>query len=237
MQLFITDQFEIKNNQIVLSDERVYYQCTKVLRYKPWDEITLQSKNIRYLVELESWDKKSIFGKLISQSSKPIGIDWERPWNQAKQWCQLIVSMVNKRDKMELIAQKAAEIGIDSLWIWVSKRSVITVISENKLERIQSIMLEAAEQSRNRSLPQLQIIKHIKDLSPSYVAYQYGNEVPVENAHKESLRSLIVGPEWGFEPTEIDHFRSNGFVFTQFGESVLRTETAAIIWAWWLKNS
>jgi RsmE family RNA methyltransferase len=72
--------------------------------------------------------------------------------------------MVNKRDKIELIAQKAAEIGIDTIGIRISKRSVIQVISDNKLERLKSICLEAAEQSRNWHVPELKVYQKIEEL-------------------------------------------------------------------------
>ena len=72
--------------------------------------------------------------------------------------------MTNKRDKMELICQKASEIGIQNIIIRTSKRSVIQDLSENKISRINLICVEAAEQSHNRNVTQIKIVKNIKEV-------------------------------------------------------------------------
>lgn len=243
MQLFITNNFQITWDKVEINDERVFYQCTKVLRYKIGAHITLQSETKRYIVALESRDKNSI--------------SWSVVWTEQQHKSEfasdncIIVGMVNKRDKIELIAQKAAEIGIDTIGIRISKRSVIQVISDNKLERLKSICLEAAEQSRNWHVPELKVYQKIEELPRWFVASQ-GPSIstsPPTPSPKRSFRSapvtrrgdqrdsIIVWPEWGFDPSEIDYFQNNWFEFVQLGTTILRTETAAIVGSWWLKNT
>jgi 16S rRNA U1498 N3-methylase RsmE len=59
----------------------------------------------------------------------------------------LIVAMSNKRDKMELIVQKATECGISTITVVPMCRSVITSCNANKWKRLELIALEAVEQS------------------------------------------------------------------------------------------
>ncbi|MFA7284425.1 MAG: RsmE family RNA methyltransferase [Candidatus Absconditabacterales bacterium] len=229
MQLFITDQYTIQNNTITIRDERVLYQCTKVLRYKSGDQILLQDKGVRYTITLQSRDKTSLQGMIDATQAQPQNIEEKT---------SLIIAMTNKRDKMELICQKATEIGIHNIIIRKAKRSVIQVISDAKVERLQTICLEAAEQSFNRNAPSISICNKIQDLPQSYVAYQEGadHETITQNS-KLITHNLLVGPEGGFDPSELSYFSEQQFPMVCFGETVLRTETAAIIGAWWLKNT
>ena len=238
MQHFITDQFSIQGKNISISDERVLYQCTKVLRYKAWDVIIIQSNNTRYEVSIEWRDKKALTWTIEKVTSYQLpATSAERLGTESRRPEALIVAMTNKRDKMELICQKATEIWISHIIIWTSKRSVIQTIADNKLDRLKLICLEAAEQSFNRTMPEITICRKIQDLPKSYVAYQ--DWIAYKQVTPNSLLltpNLIVGPEGWFESTEINYFKQNNFPFVKLGDTVFRTETAAIIWAWWLKN-
>jgi 16S rRNA (uracil1498-N3)-methyltransferase len=79
----------------------------------------------------------------------------------------LVIAMANKRDKMELIVQKATECGISQITIVPMQRSVITSSNANKWKRLELIMLEAVEQSRTIQVPVLQWCDHLKNLSNS----------------------------------------------------------------------
>jgi 16S rRNA (uracil1498-N3)-methyltransferase len=227
MQIFITDQFTKQDRFLTITDERVLYQCTKVLRYTEGDEIIIQSKGQRFTTSIDSRDKKSMKVKILMEESQP---------KKSGDDTTLTVAMTNKRDKMELICQKASEIGIGKILIRISKRSVIQDLSENKISRINLICVEAAEQSHNRSVPQIQTVKKINDIPKGYLAYQDGAFHSEFQKNNEDLNNIIVGPEGGFEPTELKYFQENDYPSIKLGESILRTESAAIIGAWWLKN-
>lgn len=231
MQHFITDQFIIQGKNISISDERVLYQCTKVLRYKAWDIIVVQSNDTRYEVSITWRDKKNLNWIIASTEQHSI------PNSESPIPNSLVVAMTNKRDKMELICQKATEIWLSHIIIWTSKRSVIQTIADNKLDRLKLICLEAAEQSFNRTMPEITICRKIQDLPKSYVAYQewVDHKQVIQNS-EFLIPNLLVGPEWGFEPSELEYFKQHDFPFVKLGDTVFRTETAAIIGAWRLKN-
>ena len=60
----------------------------------------------------------------------------------------MIISMPNKRDKVELIVQKLTECGLDEILFWPSERSIIREWNPKKEERLYKIIKEAVEQSR-----------------------------------------------------------------------------------------
>lgn len=225
MQLFITNNYSIHNTTLEILDARVFYQCTKVLRYKQGDRVTIQNEHIRYTCSILWQTKHSIITQIDTTDYKPE--------SHHAIHSNLIVAMVNKRDKMELIAQKCAELWVSTLGIWKSKRSVISIISDNKLQRLQLIMLEAAEQSWNRSIPTISLYTTIDELDKtSYYAYQY-SELSFQQLSsiytKQEKRSIIIGPEWWFDPSELDYFQHHSFQTFCLGNSILRTETAAIL--------
>ena len=106
MQIFITDHFTKQDPFLIINDERVLYQCTKVLRYTEGAEIIIQSKGQRFTTSIDSQDKKSMKVKILMEESQP---------KSKSSPTTLTVAMTNKRDKMELICQKASEIGIQNL--------------------------------------------------------------------------------------------------------------------------
>ena len=76
----------------------------------------------------------------------------------------MLIALPNKFDKLELIVQKLAEIGIDEIFLRSSERSLTYPITGHKLQRLHKILQEATEQSWNRNMPTLTLIEDIRDL-------------------------------------------------------------------------
>ncbi len=149
-----------------------------------------------------------------------------------------------KSDKMELIIQKAVELGVYEIVPVMTKRVIVKLDDkkkeEKKLERWQAIAEGAAKQSGRGIIP---IIKPVQ----SYVqAIEYAktldqNIIPYENAKgmqftREIMNNLtayhtvgvFIGPEGGFEETEIDRAVQAGIKPITLGKRILRTETAGM---------
>lgn len=101
MQLFITKEYTIRNKTLEITDPRVFYQCTKVLRYRKDDRITLQHEKSRYVCSIIEINKNSLTTYIESITHRP---------EQQSTHSSLVVAMVNKWDKLELIVQKCAEL-------------------------------------------------------------------------------------------------------------------------------
>jgi 16S rRNA (uracil1498-N3)-methyltransferase len=74
---------------------------------------------------------------------------------------QICIALSNRREKSEFIVQKLTEIGIDTIFFWKAERSILRNMPDKKFQRLQSIALEAAEQSFRRSLPTITYLDNL----------------------------------------------------------------------------
>jgi len=161
MQLYHTNHITIQSDTLIIHDPRLTSQLKRVMRARPGQQITIQSEQpdhtVRYLCEITIISDTQIETTIIQHSTYP-------HYTSAK---HLIIAMSNKRDKMELIVQKAVECGVTNISIIPMHRSIIRQPNSNKLNRIHSIALEAVEQSRSTQLPQIQRHDNWDNLTPS----------------------------------------------------------------------
>lgn len=148
----------------------------------------------------------------------------------------LCIALVRK-EKFELILQKAGELGASRIVPFVSSRCVVREKKEKadrQKERWQSILQEAAEQCKRNRIPEITDIVSLHDLKNFTSDCSV---VPYEKAYEKSpmLSSLLVkgsvsaaiGPEGGFSEEEIQELENDGFHCVSLGSRILRAETAA----------
>lgn len=154
-----------------------------------------------------------------------------------------------KADKMELIIQKAVELGVYEVIPVAAKRAVVKLDekkAKSKLARWQGIAEAAAKQSKRGIIPQVQSVMSMKEA----VAYAQNMDVrliPYELAEdmsktKEIISDLkpgqsvavFIGPEGGFEEKEIAEAMEHGITPITLGKRILRTETAGFTVLSWL---
>lgn len=152
----------------------------------------------------------------------------------------MIIAMPNKWDKVELIAQKLTECGIDHIIFRPSERSVIKERNEKKANRIYKIIKEAVEQSRGWTVPELhfttnitEYLKNTEVIVFDKIGAKEQNIVPISTSHVTG----IIGPEGGFTPRDYKLLEVYHPHIQHLGEQVLRMETAAIIGGRLLQNN
>lgn len=225
MQLFITD-FEKKWESIKISDIEILSQIRKVLRMKIWDTFFVQNGDTRYKLEISERDDKNIFWKIVESIEQPK--ETNRTW--------IAIAMSNKRDKMETIVQKLSEIWIKYIYFRPSERSIIRERNNKKLERINKIAKEAIEQSRWRQLPKITFEKDIsKIIEWKEIVVFDKSEHDFKNIWTIKNALWIIWPEWGLTENDYKKFWEK-IKTVSLGDTVLRTETASIIAARYLKN-
>jgi len=222
MQLFITDEFQIKNNEIIVSEKRIIDQLRKVLRAKAWYVFYLQNKTdknqiiTRYKIETTKITDK-LEGKILEKEEKNIA-DIEKKW--------VITSILNKFDKMELIVQKLTEIWIYYIYFVPTTRSIFKDIKEKKLERFFKIALEAAEQSWSWFFPEIKVLKSLDEI-PTQTAILDFDWKYYKQAELWDTTYILVGPEWGFDTK--DYEKLGKVEKISIWDKILRAETAAIL--------
>lgn len=147
-----------------------------------------------------------------------------------------------KKDKMELIVQKAVELGAAEIVPVMMRRCIVKLEDEKKeakkLERWQAIAESAAKQSGRAVIPKVsrvlsysEALKRASSEGMTLVPYELAEGMrSLKNAAvqavKEQKVSVFIGPEGGFEENEITMAQTEGAVPVSLGKRILRTETA-----------
>jgi 16S rRNA (uracil1498-N3)-methyltransferase len=136
-----------------------------------------------------------------------------------------------KRDATDLVVQKATELGASALFPVITERTNSHRVNE---ARLAAIAIEAAEQCERLTVPMLHAPRPLSavlgEWGPDrrlFVAAERGG-VPISRASGPA--GLLVGPEGGFAPAELDAVRVHPFVTAvSLGPRILRAETACIV--------
>ncbi len=236
MQRFYIEK-DLSKEIITIDEPEMINQFTKVLRLKEDDEVIFfdWKENIDIVFKLNHINKKNIDFVFVKQIIKKE--------NTSKFSLNLFQATPNKLDKIELILQKWTEIWYDKYYFFNSKRSQKLIISENKFERLQRIIIEACEQSGRNIIPEIVFLDKLDINSlkneKNIFFHTDGNiktslkDLSIEN---ETNINIFVWPEWGFDETEIQKFTENNFIACTLWENILRCETAAIVSGFAVKN-
>lgn len=150
-----------------------------------------------------------------------------------------------KSQKMDLIVQKGTELGINEFIPTLTERVDIKLKGEfKKLDRLNRIALEAAKQSKRTVIPNVkepisfeEAVNAMKELDLVIVPYENAENFGIKtlfndrniNTSKMKKIGILVGPEGGFEPNEINTLKENGAYIVTLGSRILRTETAGFV--------
>jgi 16S rRNA (uracil1498-N3)-methyltransferase len=232
MQLFITD-YQIKDQNITIENSEMLDQIRKVLRLRIGDKIAVQwiVYSVEWIIdrhdiEIVDRDDKSLTWKIVSTTNYKLSTI-----NSA-----MAVAMPNKRDKIELIVQKLTEIWLDEIIFRPSERSLLKERNEKKYERLLKISKEAVEQSWWWKIPEIKFTKNIKDeLKNKKIVVFDKTDWKTELWNLKS-EFWLVGPEWWLTTNDYKQLEGINYQIRSLGETVLRTETAAIVGGWVIKN-
>ncbi len=154
-----------------------------------------------------------------------------------------------KADKMELIIQKAVELGAYQIVPVAARRSVVKLDAKkaaSKVSRWQAIAEAAAKQSRRGIIPQVQqvmdwkqALDYVKELPVRLIPYELAEDMGRTRSILEGLEpgqdiAVFIGPEGGFEEEEIAAAMEAGVIPITLGKRILRTETAGMTVLSWL---
>lgn len=201
--------------------------CCRVLRMKEGDEVVVvDGKGKRFhCVIIEAHPKRTAL-EIISIEEVP------SHWGVN---ITIAVAPTKNADRMEWMLEKAVEIGVDRVVLLRCKRSERKGM---KLERLEKVMISAMKQSLKGVLPELTELSDFKTFVSEvkgdcqkffgYCSPDYPRKEFVRECRAREDVVIMIGPEGDFDPEEVEFAVANGFVPVTFGESRLRTETAAL---------
>jgi 16S rRNA (uracil1498-N3)-methyltransferase len=153
----------------------------------------------------------------------------------------VVVQGIAKGERGELAVQAMTEVGVDEIVPWAASRSVAQWRAERGTRaraRWVATAREAAKQSRRAWCP---VVSGDPDASTAAVAERLAGAAAAFVLHEEASARLatvdlqrggdivlVVGPEGGITPAELDAFEAAGGVAVRLGDAVLRTSTAGV---------
>ena len=212
----------VENTTSLLSKEHTHY-VANVMRLKRGSNINFFNKEGEWVSEIVFLEKDRIevkFLNRVKESLKSSNIE-------------LAICLV-KKNSMEIILQKATELGIAKIIPIISER---TEVKELNLERAKKIVIEATEQSNQLSPPEISKIIKLKDFMDSlkdssklfFADINSKKRLKKEDLKGEILKTILIGPEGDFSSDERKMIlENNNTISFSLSKNILRTETATI---------
>lgn len=232
MDRFFID-FRVENKALITDKDEIKH-ISKVLRLRENDKVEVFSDEEReFIAEIISISKDEIELKILDEVKKRRELD-----------CKITIYQgIPKGQKMELIVQKATELGVHRIVPCDFKRCVSSISEkeDKKISRWQKIAQEASKQSKRLRVPTIENVMDVSDI----ITDMSNNEINIlfyeaetQNSLKHYIRSfgdrkidsvgIIIGSEGGLEEDECEAFTSVGAKIVTLGDRILRTETAAL---------
>ncbi len=222
----------LENNTCIIEGEDVKH-ISKVLRCRVGEELEIcDNDNNEYICEITNIDKSQVDLNILKR------VDIKRESDLKIK----VYQGLPKGPKMEMILQKLTEVGVDEIILVQTKRTVVKVDDkkeDKKIERWERIIYEAAKQSKRGKIPKLRGVLSFKEALADMKENDF-NIAPYENEKTKTIKQAIrgkdinnigifVGPEGGFEGTEINAIEEIGGQSVSLGPRILRTETASLV--------
>ena len=217
----------IVGREVVLKEDDVFH-LTRVMRAKVGEQIEVVEDGVVYLCQISRF--------------RPLTIDVIRKLRENNELPNriILVASLLKGEKMDLVLQKATELGVDEVVLLETSRTVVKFKKDDrevKLERFNRILKEAAEQSKRNMIPHLYRIidfNRLHDVEADIKMVAYEAEAGSTNSFNkivESIKpgqsvSILIGPEGGFSEHEVMLATKQGYRKVSLGKRILRAETA-----------
>ena len=225
MQLFYTS-----NPNSNYLDKEEFYHCIKVLRNKKNKKINLTD------------GKGNLYeSKILNISKQKCEIELPKKIKSEKQKIisHIVIAPTKSYNRIEWAVEKLTEIGINKISFIYTNNSERR---ELNVERLQKKSISAMKQSKSLFKPVIENIISLNKLLEKYKNYE--NKFVADIKSNKTLNKIkvvgnsifLIGPEGDFTSEEMKKISINGFTKITLGNKVLRTETAAIMAGYLIKN-
>ena len=232
MYHFFVSEEQISGENAYIEGSDVNH-IANVLRMKPGEELLISVKGdwdyLCKIVDIETDRVKLKVLESMEQRELPVNIT--------------LLQGIPKSDKLEMIIQKAVELGVSEI-IPVKTKRVVVKIDEKKVDtkvnRWNAIAESAAKQSKRSIIPKVHepmsidnALEIVKDFGVKLIPYENADGIDktrkiLDNMDKTKNIAVFIGPEGGFEESEVERIKNSGFEVITLGKRILRTETAGL---------
>lgn len=240
MYQFFVEPEQIQDKKVIITGSDVNH-IQNVLRMKIGEEIAVSNgiDGKEYRCGIEAFTGKEVICTL--RFIKEDGVELSSRI--------YLFQGLPKADKMELIVQKAVELGIHEVIPVAAKRCVVRLDvkkAASKVGRWQGIAEAAAKQSRRGIIPNVHSVMNMREavdyaraMDVKLIPYELAEDMQRTRNVIEAVRpgmdiAIFIGPEGGFEESEIETAAEAGIVPITLGRRILRTETAGLTVLSWL---
>lgn len=218
---------KVNGDRVEITGENLKH-IVGALRMKVGEKLTLCDDGINYNCELISVEKDIAIVKVLSKEKNLSEPDVS----------VTIYQCMPKGDKLELVIQKAVELGADKIVPVLSSRCVSRPDdkrAKKKNERYNKIALSACEQSGRGKLVEVAemidfntAVKQASNFDLCVLFYEGGGKPIREIIKTQKNICVFIGPEGGFSDSEVEALKQNGAEIATLGKRILRTETAPL---------
>lgn len=240
MYQFFVEEGQICGDRIVITGEDVNH-IKNVLRMKIGEEIAVSNgvDGREYRCEVAQLLSDEVVCKLRFIKENDVELPAQ----------VYLFQGLPKADKMELIIQKAVELGVYSVIPVATRRSIVKLDDKKaaaKQNRWQGIAEAAAKQSKRKIIPKIEkvmsfaeALEMAKELEVRLIPYELAEDMShtkeiIERIREGQKIAIFIGPEGGFDDTEIALASEVGVEPITLGKRILRTETAGMTVLAWL---
>lgn len=232
MYQFFVEDAQVSPDGAVIEGSDVNH-IRNVLRMRCGEKVRVSSKSGKnYLCEISEITEDMVRASIIEEYEE----DTELP-------CKIYLFQgLPKSDKMELIIQKAVELGVYEIIPVAMKNCVVKLDDKkaaSKVTRWQAIAESAAKQSKRSLIPNVrmplsykQAVEAAKELDVKLVPYENERGMQATKEAIEAIKpgeriAIFIGPEGGFDDSEVAMVEAD-MQLVSLGKRILRTETAGM---------
>jgi 16S rRNA (uracil1498-N3)-methyltransferase len=202
----------------------------KVLRARVGDAVTLfNGQGGEYEAQILTTDRRSVRVRIGAHRS----VERESPLRLT------LLQSIARGEKMDLIVQKATELGVSAIFALEAERSVVRLDKEahrKRAEHWRAIAVSACEQCGRNRIPVIEVVADLPaalaraPMEDTRVLLEPGAEQALSELAQRACSgmTLLIGPEGGFAADELALAREHRFTACRLGPRVLRAETAPL---------
>ena len=219
----------LSEGQKVILNEKQHHYLYHVMRLQEGEDLLLfNGRDGEWLAEILTLNKKQAILSVQNQTRQQDDENIPDVW--------LCFAPI-KKDCMDIVIEKATELGVSRLVPVITQRTVVSKVS---IEKMLLRLIEAAEQCKRLSVPKIEEACLLNDFLANFpkdrtLFFMNEREKGETLQAPERPVAFLIGPEGGFSQEEIQKVSSFPFVKNiHFGRRILRAETAsiAVLAAW-----